>query len=147
MNLKSVVHVTAVAQPFDETLRWLRHALEATGLSVMQQLELSRDAEARIAAGDRRCTLLMVDSPLLLFEAVVLERSAAAFIPLHVVVTGDGHSTCVHWAHPSRGIGLRLSPTARGAVDALYSRLARVLQDPGVWEHHASQLEANAAYE
>ena len=118
MKVTTAVHVTAVARSFDETLRSLQHALSGSGLSVVEQLPLSHSAKAGIAAGGRQCTLLMVDSPLLLFEAVALERSAAAFIPLHVVVTGDRHSTCVHWAHPSHAIGLRLSPTARGAIDA-----------------------------
>lgn len=147
MVVNNRVHVTPIPRSFDDTLRSLRRALNVTGLNIVQQLPLSRGAGARIAAGGRRCTLLMVDSPLLLFEAVALERSAAAFIPLHVVVTGDRYSTCVHWAHPAQGIGLRMSPTARSAVDALYSRLARVLQDPGAWEHHKSQLETDAAYE
>jgi hypothetical protein len=51
--------------------------------------------------------MLLIDCPLLLLEAVALDRSAAVFIPLHVVVAGDQRSGCVHWAHPADSMGLR----------------------------------------
>lgn len=120
--------VTAVARDYERTLRSLRRALNGAGLSVVEQFDLAHGLTGPLTAGSHSCALLMVDCPLLLLEAVALERSAAAFIPIHVVITGDQHSTCIHWGHPAEIFGLRPSPTAKGPVDALYARVTRVLE-------------------
>ena len=133
MELESLGRVQAVPRAFDQTLKSLRRLLKGAGLSVVQQFDLSHDFPGQPAAGTRHCALLMVDCPLLLFEAVALDRSAAVFIPLHVVITGDQHTTCIHWAHPAETMGLRLSAAARGPVEALYTRLTRVLEGAGSW--------------
>lgn len=133
MELQSAGQVQAVPRAFDHTLKRLRRLLKKAGLSVVQQVDLSHDFPGQLAGGARNCTLLMVDCPLLLFEAVALDRSAAVFIPLHIVITGDQHTTCIHWAHPAETMGLRLSQAARGPVEALYTRLTRVLEGAGSW--------------
>jgi uncharacterized protein (DUF302 family) len=133
MELESFSQVQAAPRAFDSTLKSLRRLLNDAGLRVVRQLDLSRDFPGQLAAGARNCALLMVDSPLLLFEAVALDRSAAVFIPLHIVITGDQHSTCIHWAHPAETIGFRMSATAKGPVDALYTRLTQVLRGAGSW--------------
>jgi uncharacterized protein (DUF302 family) len=128
VELGSAGQVKSVARAYDVTLRALRRALSDAGLNVVQQFDLSNGWPSQLVAGSRRCALLMVDCPLLLLEAVALDRSAAAFMPLHIVVTGDQHSSCIHWAHPAESIGLRPSRTAKGPVDALYTRVTQVLE-------------------
>ncbi len=127
MAIESAIRVKTVPHPFDMTLTVLRQALRKSGLNVEGEVNLSRDFGRQLAGCPQQCVLLMVDCPLLLFQAVALDRSAGAFIPLHVVVTGNQHSTCVQWAHPSVGLGLRMSPAFHRAVDAMVARLSRVL--------------------
>lgn len=133
MNLQSPGRVQAVPRALDPTLQSLRRHLNKAGLCIVKQLDLSHQFAGGLMTGTHRCTLLMVDCPLLLFEAVALERSAAVFVPLHVVVTGDRHTTCIHWAHPAESMGLRLSPAVRGPVDTLYSRVTRVIEASHAW--------------
>ena len=128
MAPQGLSHVLAVPRAFTCTVTSIRRNLRSAGLSVSQYLDLPSEILGEPCTDARKSALLMVDCPLLLFEAVALDRSAAVFIPLHVVVTGDGHSTCIHWMHPVEAMGLRLSPTARGPVDALYARLTKVLE-------------------
>ncbi len=128
MAIENAIHTKTVPQPFDVALTLLRQALRMSGLSVEGEVDLSGDLGHQLAACAQKCVLLMVDCPLLLFEAVALDRSAGAFIPLHVVVTGNQHSTCVQWAHPSVGLGLRMSPAFHRAVNAMVARLDQVLE-------------------
>lgn len=141
MAPESLGQVKAVPRAFDYTVRSLKRHLADAGLSVVQHLDLSPELLGQPAAAARQCALLMVDCPLLLFEAVALDRSAAVFIPLHVVVTGDRHTTCIHWAHPAETMGLRLAPTARGPVDALYTRLTHVLDGAATWPDRSENHE------
>jgi len=122
-------HVREVSKAHGAALKSLCRILRQAGFSIVQQIELSRDFADQLAPGTENCTLLLVDNPLSMFEAIALDRSAAAFVPFHVVVTGDRHSTRIHWAHPAAAVGLCLSPTAKASVDALYTRLTQLLMD------------------
>lgn len=129
MGTDTVNNIWTVAKPFDETLRWLRQVLPTRGLSVVQEIDLKHEFRGQVAVGAGNGALLLVDCPLLMFEALALDPSAAAFIPLHLVVVGDRHSSTVHWAHPAGAMGLRAQPAARGPVNALYSHLTRALKE------------------
>jgi hypothetical protein len=129
MEAGSSVNVKPVPRGFNSTLNAILDALNGSGLSVVEQIDLSGRIVRHPAAPGRNCVMLLVDSPLLLFEAVALERSAAVFIPLHVVVAGDQRSTHIHWAHPADSMGLRAPRAGRGAVDTLYARVTEVLSN------------------
>ncbi|HWC98419.1 MAG TPA: DUF302 domain-containing protein, partial [Candidatus Sulfopaludibacter sp.] len=100
----SAVLVTSylIDAPFEQALPVLRQALEAGGLSVSGEMDLSERIHRQLGLGFGACRVLLVDSPYLLLEALALDRSAAALLPLHVVVSGRGDVTCVHWMNLSR---------------------------------------------
>jgi len=127
MRQNTAVRVKPISRPFKTCVKLLRKALTSEGLTVVKDIDLSRSLGNQFEEKTRRCAVLMVDTPSLLFASVALERSAAAFIPLHIAITGDQHLTCIHWAHPTAALGLRLSPAVCGAVDALYVRVSHVI--------------------
>lgn len=128
MEHGSLGQVQAVPLGFHRTCKLLHRLLGEGGISVVEHIELSHAFPSENAVGIRRCVLWMVDCPMLLFEAVALDRAAAVFLPLHIVITGDEHSTCIHWTHPAEAMGLRLPPAAKRPVDTLYCRLSQVLR-------------------
>ena len=134
MEIERTGQIRESQQGFDGTLRSLKQGFRKAGLTIVQQFSLSDRTAAR------KCVLLLVDSPLLLFEAVALDRSAAAFLPLHVVVTGDQQQSRVRWGHPMETLGFRLSPTATAPVEALYSSLTEVI---GAVVSRRTEVESN----
>jgi hypothetical protein len=133
MDSENGWHAQSVPMPIEKTLKSLRRTLQAAGIDVVQQIDLSPEFQGQLSAGTKRCVLLLVDCPLLLFEAVALDRAAAVFFPLHVVVTGDDACTCVDWAHPAAAASCRLPATVKRPVDALYTRLTQLLGRPKDW--------------
>jgi hypothetical protein len=133
MESGNVWQVQAVPMPIAKTLKSLRRPFHKAGIDIVEQIDLSREFHRQLAAGTHRSVLLLVDCPLLLFEAVALDRAAAVFFPFHVVVTGDDACTCIHWAHPAAAVSSRLPATVKRPVDALYARLTEVLGRPQDW--------------
>jgi uncharacterized protein (DUF302 family) len=127
MEPGNIGNTRVVPAPFDKTLKALRRSLNDAGVSVVRELNLARECHSQPAAGAPRSTLLLVDCPLLLFEALALDRAAAVYIPLHVAISGDQNSACIRWVHPSAATGYRVPATARGPVDALYLRITNLL--------------------
>ena len=134
MEPDNVWQSQTIPLPMERTLRSLRRTLQAAEIDVVQQIDLSREFQGQLAAGSNRCVLLLVDCPLLLFEAVALDRTAAVFFPLHVVVTGDDAATSIHWAHPGATVNSRLPATVKRPVDALHARLTQLLGHPQDWQ-------------
>jgi hypothetical protein len=94
---------------------------------VVEEFDISREPYLQLGVARRQCVVLLVDTPVLLFEAIALDRSAAAFLPLHVIISGDRDISYVHWAHPIASSGLRPSPPARGALDEAHERITETL--------------------
>jgi hypothetical protein len=134
MESEKVLQVQTIPLPMERTLRSLRRTLQAAEIDVVQQIDLSREFQSQLAAGSNRCVLLLVDCPLLLFEAVALDRAAAVSFPLHIVVTGDDTVTSIHWAHPGATASCRLPATVKRPVDALHARLTQLLGHPKDWQ-------------
>jgi hypothetical protein len=133
MESESAWHVQPVGMPMEKTLKSLRRAFCKAEIDVVRQIDFPPGFQGQLAAGASRCVLLLVDCPLLLFEAVALDRTAALFFPFHVVLTGDDACTCIHWAHPAAAVGSRLPATVKHPVDALYARLTQLLGRPKDW--------------
>jgi hypothetical protein len=133
MEPENAWSVQPIQMPVEKTLKSLRRTLQAAEIDVVQQLDLSREFQGQFATGTNRCMLLLVDCPLLLFEAVALDRAAAVFFPLHVVVTGDDAGASIHWAHPAANVSSRLPATVKRPVDALRARLTHLLGHPQDW--------------
>jgi len=120
-------HTRTIPASFSRALRALRRCFSEAGICVVEQLDLSREFPGQFS-GASKCTVLLIDCPLLFFEALALDRGAAAFIPLHIVVTGGEERTSINWAHPTAITHLRVPATARAAVDALHARVTELLQ-------------------
>src|SRR5215467_9393276 len=83
---------------FEKALPLIHRRLFERGLTVTE-LDISREQCS--------CAVLLVDSPELLFEAIALDRAAAVFLPLHIVVSGGRDMSSVNWVNPVSGFRLR----------------------------------------
>jgi hypothetical protein len=86
-------------------------------------------AELDLSAGPNPCRVLLVDAPVLTFEAVALDRSSAVFLPLHVAIQGSHDGSYVNWADPVTSSGLRVPAPAKGPLAALCARVMSAMAD------------------
>jgi uncharacterized protein (DUF302 family) len=119
----------AVPEPFEKAVSLIRRLLAGQGLNVVEQLDMSMEPLDRLGLGTRPCVILLVDSPVLLFEAIALDRAAAVFVPLHVVLSGGEGTSYVHWVNPVPESGLRPPAPARAALEELYLRVTAALSE------------------
>lgn len=121
----------AIPEPYPSGLKLVREALQDAGLSILGEVDLfgglGRDADA----ASQPCRVIYIDSPLLLFEALVLDRAAAVFLPLHVVVREDGEHTRLHWINPAAILGMRLPAGAAVPLFDLQTRVSEALAPLG----------------
>ena len=127
MNSETLGITAAIPEPLEKALPIVRRLLSGKGLSVIEEFDVSGEPSFRNGTHGRSCVILMVDMPVLLFEAVALDRAAAVFLPLHVVISGDGGTSYVHWVHPILSSGLRPPAPARAALEELCGRVTAAL--------------------
>ena len=127
MNSVDAGVTRVIPESFEKSLALIRRLLAAAGFTVVEEIDMSREPYFRLGVASRSCVVLLVDTPVLLFEAIALDRSAAAFLPLHVVISGDRDISYVHWADPITSSGLRPPAPARGALDEAYRRITETL--------------------
>ena len=118
-----------IPEPFDRALLQIRRLLAGQGLNVVEQLDMSSEPSLQPGISARSFVILLVDSPVLLFEAIALDRAAAVFVPLHVVVSGDQDTSYVLWVNPVSESGLRPPAPARSALGELYVRVTEALSE------------------
>ena len=116
-----------IAEPFSKSLLMIRRLLADAGLKVVGEFELSGAPRGRNGPGSQSCVVLLVDTPALLFESIVLDRAAAVFLPVHVVISGDADTTYVHWADPVLSSGLRPPMPAKIPLANLCARVTQAL--------------------
>jgi uncharacterized protein (DUF302 family) len=116
-----------VPDAFDKCVPLIRRLLEDTGLSIVEEFDVSNAPYFPLGVGTRHCTVLLVDTPVLLFKAIALDRAAAVFVPIHVVVSGDRDTSYVHWANPTVSSGLRPPTPSKEALEELCSRVNHAL--------------------
>lgn len=115
-----------IEEPFDKAIRLIRSALERQELTIAGEIDMNSLNEPSKRAGSSR--LLLVDSPLLLFEALALDRAAGVFFPLHLLVTADGgqtHVSCVEFASV---FDARLPAGSSQPLSDLSNRIAAALE-------------------
>jgi uncharacterized protein (DUF302 family) len=110
-------------EPFDHALKSIREALEREDLRVPLEMDLTARIKRELRVSLAPCRILFVDCPALLLEAAALDRSAAAFLPLHVAVSGLGPQTGIHVIGPS----VISSTAASSALSKLQTRIIRAL--------------------
>ncbi|MBS1854245.1 MAG: hypothetical protein JST11_02685 [Acidobacteria bacterium] len=127
MNLAAAGSTRTVPEPFGRAVPLVRRLLLSAGLSVVEEFNVSGESYFRLGVASRSCIVLLVDSPVLLFEAIALDRAAAVFLPVHVVITGDRDTSYIHWANPVASSGLRPPVPAKGALEELCGRVHQAL--------------------
>ncbi len=116
-----------ICEPFPTALRMVRKALAQQGLRVPTELDVTARIRQEVGAGVARCTVLYVDDPVLLLEAIVFHRSAGLAIPQPLVVSGmDRHTEVLVWNAPSL-VEAGLAASLRDPLLNLHSRIARAL--------------------
>jgi uncharacterized protein (DUF302 family) len=117
-----------IEERFERAVKLIRHALEAQELSIAGESEVTERATRDSGKKPARSRILLVDSPLLLFEALALDRAAGVFFPLHVLVSADGDRTEVVCIEPARLFEVRLPAGSSQPLAELRNRIAVALE-------------------
>jgi hypothetical protein len=129
MTTSTYGNTRVIPEPFGKSVPLIRRLLLDAGLSVVEEFDVSRSPHFRLGIAPRSCVVLLVDIPVLLFEAIALDRAAAVFLPVHVVISGDRDTSYVHWANPMISSNLRPPAPSKGALEDLCSRVSGVLSE------------------
>jgi len=128
MNAVSAEHTYVMAQRFDKALKTIRGALAEVELDVADEFDTAGILDWRADSTPARSRVLLVDCPLLLFEALALDRASAVFFPLHILVSDDGDRTHVSVINPAGLFDARLPVGAADPMDRLQARVALALE-------------------
>jgi hypothetical protein len=83
-----------IQEPYDESLRLVRRLLVRRGLRLVEEINVTKRLEEELGIGWRHSsTLLVVDDPASLYEALVQDSIAGLHVLHLVAVTGDNAST------------------------------------------------------
>lgn len=116
-----------IDEPYDVALRMVRIALGRHGLRAPAELDIASRIRQELGAGVAPCTVLYVDDPALLLEAVVFNRGAALLIPQPLAVTGDVRHTDVFVPRPELPSG-DIPASIRDPLFGLQMRMTRAIQ-------------------
>ena len=112
MDVLAASHTYTIPERFHKALQLIRRALTRSGLSIVREFD-----------GVRSRTLL-VDCPLLAFEAQALHHAAGVFLPLHVLVRSEGDRTLVTTVNPAALFDGKLPLGSAEPVERLYERVS-----------------------
>ena len=127
MHSTTIGDTRIVTEAYGKCLPLIRRLLEDAGLSIVEEFDISDAPYFRLGIGSRHCIVLLVDTPVLLFEAIALDRAAAVFLPIHIVICGNRDTSYVHWANPAASSGLRPPTPSKEPLDELCSRVTQAL--------------------
>lgn len=85
-----------IDMPYDKALKQLRVALKAEGLQIPVEMDVSDRIRHELGVDLRPCFVLCIDCPFLLLEAAIINTSAAALLPLQLVVAEAGLQSVIH---------------------------------------------------
>lgn len=128
VNTVSVIQSYSIDTRFDQALKLIRQALAKGQLSIAGEYDLAEYWAEDSGEEPTPARLLLVDSPLLLFEALALDRAAGVFLPLHLLVSADGDRTQVICIEPSSAFEVRLPPGSAQPLQELGNRVALTLE-------------------
>ena len=131
MSIATAGTTRVIAEPFGKSVPLIRRLLSEAGLSVVEQFNVSSEPYFQLGVGRRSCLILLVDTPALLFECIALDRAAAVFLPIHIVISGDSDTSYVHWANPMTSSGLRPPAPAKIPLENLCTRVTQALRPGG----------------
>jgi len=127
MSIATSGNTRVIAESFGKSVMLVRRLLANGGLCVVEECNVSSEPYFRSGITRWSCIVLLVDTPGLLFECIALDRAAAVFLPVHVVISGDRDRTYVHWANPVVSSGLRPPMPAKVPLERLCARITQAL--------------------
>ena len=128
MNTLSVQQTYVIEERFDKAIRLIRSALERQELSVAGEIDMNPRSDLHLGKKEAASRLLLVDSPLLLFEALALDRAAGVFFPLHLLVSADGDHTHVSFVGAASLFDVRLPAGSSQPLADLRNRITIALE-------------------
>jgi len=128
VNAATAGQTYVIEERFDRALKLIRNAMEKRELSVAGEFDVTGRFVPDSGKELNRSKLLLVDCPLLLFEALVLDRAAGVFFPLHVLVSAHGDQTQAVCVEPPTLFGVRLPVGAAQPLEKLRNRVAMALE-------------------
>lgn len=128
MNAVSAENTYVMAQRFDKALKTIRGALAEVELEVAEEFDTAGILDGRADKTPERSRMLLVDCPLLVFEALALDRASAVFLPLHILVSADGDRTHVSVINPAELFDARLPVGAADPINRLQARVVLALE-------------------
>lgn len=129
MSIATTGNTRVIPEAFAKSVPMIRRLLLNAGLDVAEEFDVSNEPYFRLGAANPFCVVLLVDTPALLFEAIALDRGAAVFLPVHVVISGDREMSYVHWANPMATSGLRPPASAKGPLENLCGLVTKALSE------------------
>ena len=128
MNLATTGNIRIIGETVERSVPVIRRMLREAGLSVVEEFSLSNNPHFQLETARRPCIVLLVDTPEALLQSIALDRAPAVFLPVHVVVSGDGDTSYVYWAHPLGGSGQRPPLPAKTPLEELNARVTQALR-------------------
>lgn len=125
MNTVSAGHTYDIGQPFDKALKTIRGVLAEMEMGIVGEFDMSGTGSQ---AEPARSRVLLVDCPLLDFEALALDRASAVFFPLHILVSAIGERTRASVLNPGKLFDARLPAGAAEPVSRMQARVAMALE-------------------
>jgi uncharacterized protein (DUF302 family) len=132
MNGDQETETLIMQQPVTEALKVIRRALAQEGLEIAADLDMAGRIRKAFRIDLAPCRVLCIDCPVVLLEALALDRLAAVLLPLHLVVEGHDDLTLVHLLSPAAALYSGLPVTARAAVSKLQARVAHAVESVSV---------------
>ena len=128
MNALAVGQTYVISERFDKAVKLIRSALAEMELSVVGEFDTTGAFGKEPGKKTEQSRILLVDCPLLVFEAQALDRAAGVFLPLHVLVWADGDRTQVCTVNSGGIFDVRLPLGASGPIERLQARVGMALE-------------------
>jgi uncharacterized protein (DUF302 family) len=128
MNALAAGQTYMVGERFEKAVKLIRSALAERELSVAGEFDVTETFGREPGKKAGRSRILLVDSPLLVFEALALDRAAGVFFPLHVLVRADGDRTQVSTVNPAGLFDVRLPLGAAYPIERLQAHVTLALE-------------------
>lgn len=117
-----------IDKPYVNVLKQLRAALRARGFQIPIAMDVSAWINSQLGVTLRPCVVLDVTCPFLLLEAAIIDSTAAALVPLQVIVTEAGSRSLVRLVLRADGA---LTAALKAQLDKFLGGVLEVLRQLG----------------
>lgn len=121
----------ALHENYGKALKLLRSSLQKCGVRIVSETDVSHIVRAEAGVPLPACRILYLCCPFVLLQVAVIDRPAATFLPLHLVVSEHGLETHIHLATATGLDAAGVSPAARQPMARLLARVLDGLRAAG----------------